>query len=91
MKEIVQKALGGLTEIYNYEIDHDIVRIWSKTNAFNITNVLIDNMIKQGFKIQLVTIHEETVELFGGGYTHKPMIVFKAEKPSCPELASLFG
>lgn len=70
--------MGGLVKILNYEINdnHNTVNIWSKQKAYNLTEVIIDNMIKQGFKLSIVTVSGDTVGYFGGGYTHKPLLIF---------------
>lgn len=81
LEERVLKALKGLKSVISYEISGNQVSMWKKTPAYNLTEVLIKGMRREGFEIYIVSVSNETVGMMGGGYTHKPMIVFKDKGP----------
>ena len=76
-KDKLKRTLGGLYNKYNYEIDHNTIKIWTKTRAFNITKVTIDALKEINYKLFIVTLSNDKTKLFNGETTYKPMLIFK--------------
>lgn len=76
LEDLIKETLGGLTKKINWTIDGSEVRIWSSSDAFNMTRVVIQAMRNIGFEVKFITLAEEKALTFGGEDVYKPMIVF---------------
>ena len=59
IEERIKKALGGLVELYAFEVDGEMVKLWHRREGAGISSVLIDIFSEQGFKISLILMRDK--------------------------------